>query len=79
MVLELVEILYKCFHPKIKKHITRKENSLEYDEITKIKYYEYYRLLYCKICLLYLKNSDSLKEYIDFLEYKLKKNLAGFV
>ena len=73
VILELVEILYKCFHPKLKKHITKKENSLEYDEITKIKYYEYYRLLYCKICLLYLNNSDSLKEYKDFLEYKLKK------
>ena len=74
ILLEIIIIIYKIIKKRKedKEDIIRRINPIYLDEYTKIKYYEYYRILYFKT-VLYSKNKTYLKELIQFLEYKIKE------
>ena len=74
ILLEIIIIIYKIIKKRKedKEDIIRRINPINVDEYTKIKYYEYYRILYFKT-VLYSKNKTYLKELIQFLEYKIKE------
>ena len=73
-MLEIIKFIFKIIKKRKeeKDEIIQRINPLYLDEYTKVKYYEYYRILYYKI-LFYSNNRTNLKEIIQFLEHKIKE------
>jgi len=79
IVLEFLRlaICEKC-NKKENKEIYKEENKedyknlLELDDYSKIKYYEYYKLIKTKLDIIYSKH-DSIKELYDYIDFKLNE------
>ena len=72
IIMEIIRIfLFQKKKPKGKGNFD--ENLLQLDEYSKIKYYEFYKLLNSKISLLNLNDNESVKELYNFIQYKFNE------
>lgn len=72
VVLEIIRVFY-CQKKKTKEKKEIDESLLELDDFSKIKYYEYYKLLYTKATVTHLNNNDSFEELFNYIEFKLNE------